>query len=86
MESILAVFQIRTETMMFNEYLRKIGINSVIMNTPKEAHLSCGICVKFSAKDLPTINRINFRAYRSFKGLYRYSKTLLGARVSPLNY
>ena len=74
----------RTETLMFNQYLHRIGINSVVINTPKEAHLSCGLCAKFSLQDFPTVKRIGLMPYKSFVGFFKLTKTPLGLIVSPI--
>ena len=82
MEYVIAVFSVRTETLMFNQDLHKLGVNSTVINTPKEAHTSCGICVKFPFHFFPTVKKASLNGYRSFIGFFVVSK--LGSRLSVL--
>lgn len=84
MEYVIAVFSVRTETLMFNQYLHRLGINSTIMNTPKEAHTSCGLCVKFAPISFSTVKRASLAGYRSFVGFFKVKGNRLGFSVSPL--
>lgn len=84
MEYVIAVFSVRTETLMFNQYLHRLGINSTVMNTPKQAHTSCGICVKFPFIMFGTVKRASLNGYRSFVGFYKIANTRMGLIVSPI--
>lgn len=84
MEYVIVVFSVRTETLMFNQYLHRLGINSTVMNTPKEAHTSCGICVKFPLMMFSTVKKASLAGYRSFVGFFKVKKFNLGLKVSPL--
>ncbi|MBQ0017035.1 MAG: DUF3343 domain-containing protein [Clostridiales bacterium] len=84
MEYVIAVFSIRTETLMFNSYLQRLGINSTIINTPKETHTSCGISVKFPLNKFDIVKRVNMRTYRSFLGFFKYKNFGLKVIVSPI--
>ena len=86
MEYVIAVFSVRTETLMFNQYLHRLKINSTVMNTPKQAHTSCGICVKFPLMMFGTVKRVSLNGYRSFVGFYKVTNTRVGTIVSPIKY
>ena len=47
MTEILAVFRSRAQAMDCHSRLKKFGIASTIINTPKEANIGCGLSVKF---------------------------------------
>ena len=47
MTEILAVFRSRSQAMDCNSRLRRGGIPSNLINTPKEANVGCGLSVKF---------------------------------------
>ena len=47
MTEILAVFRSRAQAMDCNTRLRKFGIASTLINTPKEANVGCGLSVKY---------------------------------------
>ena len=81
MEYVIAVFSVRTETLMFNQYLHRLGVNSTVMNTPKEAHTSCGICVKFPMVMFGLVKKASLVGYRSFVGFFKVKKTLMGMIV-----
>lgn len=84
MEYVIAVFSVRTETLLFNQYLHRLGINSTVVNTPKQAHTSCGICVKFSVDKFSTAKKASLAGYRSFVGFFKVKKTTFGTFVSPI--
>ena len=48
----LAVFLNRNETLKFYNELRRIGINSMVVSTPKGLGSSCSVSVKFYFKEL----------------------------------
>lgn len=47
MTEILAVFRSRSQAADCNSRLRRGGIPSSLINTPKEANVGCGLSVKF---------------------------------------
>ena len=47
MIEILAVFRSRSQATDCNSRLRRSGIPSNLINTPKEANIGCGLSVKF---------------------------------------
>ena len=47
MTEILAVFRSRSQAVDCNSRLRRGGIPSNLINTPKEAGVGCGLSVKF---------------------------------------
>lgn len=49
---IIAVFSVRTSTLQFNVALNKNGVRSLVVETPKSVSASCGISVRFDAKNL----------------------------------
>ena len=55
MEYIVVAFRSRTHTVRFSEYLRNLGINNEIVNTPKEAGVGCGLSVKISTSVYPQV-------------------------------
>lgn len=52
MENIIAVFKNRNQAMRFASDLKRLGIASKIINTPRELSVSCGISVVFSSRYL----------------------------------
>ena len=72
MHFCLAVFRSRNETLYLANLLNNSGIRVSIINTPKDAGLSCGISVRFDERLLETIKRIIMtKPFRSFAGFYR---------------
>ena len=47
MTEILAIFRSRSQAADCNARLKKAGINCVLINTPKEANVGCGLSVKY---------------------------------------
>lgn len=51
---VIAVFSNRRDTLNFNSSLKRYGINSMVISTPKGLGSSCSVAVKFYYK---AINR-----------------------------
>jgi hypothetical protein len=47
----IAAFKTRTDTMKYFEILKRAGVKTYIINTPKEAGTSCGVSVKIFRED-----------------------------------
>lgn len=76
MEYIIVAFRSRAQTVKFNEYLRRNGVSSEIVNTPKEAGVGCGLSVKISKEKLSLVKNIIKRLkVDSFAGFFLYKNT-----------
>ncbi len=60
----IAVFSSRAETIKFSSSLKSIGVNAMVITTPKGLGASCSVSVKFYLKD------INRAIYLLKKGNY----------------
>ena len=71
MEYLVTAFRSRTDTVRFYEFLRRNGVNSQIINTPKQAGVGCGLSVKSGVNTLEGIRKaIRFTAFSSFAGIF----------------
>ena len=52
MENIIAVFSNRNQAMQFASVLKRIGIRTKTINTPRDLSVSCGISIVFENKHL----------------------------------
>jgi len=67
----LIVFRARSETMKFYSILSSYGVNSEIVNTPRQVSVACGISLKILSKDLPIAKEIlNRRQFSTFAGIF----------------
>jgi hypothetical protein len=72
MAYIIAVFKSRNETLYFANLLRNNNVQSFVVNTPKEAGLSCGISVKIEERFFPLAKYLlASKPFRAFHGFYR---------------
>lgn len=82
---ILAVFRSRTHSLDYVEKLKSYGINGVAVPTPQEAHVGCGLCVRFDARYFARAQAIlKMGRYSSFKGFYKVEYP--GGRISVTPY
>ena len=71
MTEILAVFRSRSQAIDCNARLNRYGINALLINTPKEANIGCGLSVKFTENVLPRAKAIiKGGNYSAFYGYY----------------
>ena len=81
MKYCLAVFKSRTAVFAFAEYLGYGGVACKVVNTPAEAHIGCGVCVKFAYINQPYAAEVVKRyGLSGFGGFYLYEK--VGNRTS----
>ena len=70
----LAVFRSRNETLYLANMLNSARIRASIVNSPKDAGISCGISVRFEEGFLNAVNRIiaskPFRSFAVMKKLF----------------
>ena len=71
MNHVIAVFSSRSETLSFANMLRRMGVPSMVVQTPKEAGRTCGISVKFSYDNFEVAKQIFLSVkFMSFQGFY----------------
>lgn len=71
MEYIIAVFRARTETINFANLLRSYGVNVMIITTPRQVNVSCGISVRFNKSALMKAKELlQRRRFDTFGGFY----------------
>lgn len=83
MTEILAVFRSRSQAMDCGSRLRSNGVPAVLINTPKEANVGCGLSVKIPQNVLPRAKMIiKSGNYSAFYGFYMmknvYGRTFFG--------
>jgi len=83
MTEVLAVFRSRAQAMDCNSRLKKNGINSVLVNTPKEANIGCGLSVRIPQNVLPRAKAlVSSGRYSAFYGFFTaqnlYGRTYMG--------
>ncbi len=72
----LAVFRSRNETLYLANLLSRNGYRVMVINTPKDAGLACGISLKFDERILGIVKDFIFtRPFRSFGGFYRVTSS-----------
>ena len=71
MNYVIAVFSSRTETLSFANILKRMGVPTMIVQTPKEAGRTCGISVKFGYDNFTIAKQalLNYRLV-SFQGFF----------------
>ncbi|MBE7092435.1 MAG: DUF3343 domain-containing protein [Clostridiales bacterium] len=70
-EFILIVLRSRTQVFGFQKLIKSSGIESEIVNTPKEIFVGCGLSIRINNKDFNEVKRL-YQQYRpqSFVGFY----------------
>ena len=85
MTEILAVFRSRAQAVDCNARLNANGISSVLVNTPKEANIGCGLSVKIPQNMQKRCAMIISNAkYSAFYGFYTI-KNLYGKIYTSRN-
>ncbi len=70
--NVLAVFRSRTQTLSFAAELKRLGVSSQTVSTPRQAKVGCGLSCKFSYSSLTKARIALGRGkYSSFVGFFR---------------
>jgi hypothetical protein len=79
--TVLAVFRSRSQSMDFSVKLQEYGIPAETVPAPKEAHIGCGLCVRFDERVFLRVKAVlKLGRYSSFKGFYRMD--FVGGRLT----
>ena len=82
----IAAFRSRQQVMRFDAALRRAGIVSHVISTPRDVSMGCGLSVRFNLGDAGDVQAV-YRQVRpgNLIGFYRVERTGSGrAHVTPL--
>ena len=81
----LAVFRSRTHTVGFAKFMRMHGVDCVVVPTPSEARLGCGVSAKFPYSQLFLARQVvSSLGFSSFSGFYSVKKDGLKQYITQL--
>ncbi|MCL2370295.1 MAG: DUF3343 domain-containing protein [Firmicutes bacterium] len=73
MKYFFAAFGSRTQAMRYFDMLKRNGIPSTVLNTPREASLGCGLSVRFSPCDFAAAEAVMYKeCFSAFIGFFEY--------------
>ena len=82
----LAAFRSRTQVLRFEDALRRAGLSSCVVSTPREVAMGCGLSVRFDLSQLPQVlsvyHRLNPGALIGFYRVDHYGTRQM--RLTPL--
>ena len=82
----IAAYRSRQQVMKMNDLLRRNGISSSVVSTPREISAGCGLSVRFDIKDAQNVKRIvNMDRNANMIGLYRVDPNGTRGRLSVLS-
>ena len=82
---IIVVFRSRTETLTFAQILRSYRVRCSVINTPRQASVSCGISVKIDLQSVKVAKSVLYRRkFNTFAGFFKVVDYKGGVIVSPL--
>ena len=85
MEFGLAVFRARTETVNFANLLKSYGVNVMIISTPRQINVSCGISVRFNPDQIEIAkNILARRKFNTFGGFYLVKQVGANLKIEPI--
>ena len=82
----IAAFRSRQQVTRFDAALRRNGIRSQVISTPRDVSIGCGLCVRFDLRDAPAVQQV-YRQTRpgNLIGFYRVERTGNGRpAVTPM--
>mgnify|MGYP003451137118 CR=1 FL=1 len=82
----IAAFRSRQQVMRFESALRRAGIRSQVISTPRDVSIGCGLSVRFELEDFDRVEAV-YRQLRpsNLIGFYRVERSGQGrAAVRPL--
>ena len=83
----IAIFSNRTETLRFNAQLKTLGVNAMVVSTPKGLGSSCSVAVKFYYKQLSrVIYALKVGNYHTFNYFFKIVNTRSGNNYEIINF
>lgn len=83
---VIFAFQSRAQAMRLYSELKRAGIGSVIINTPREISVGCGLSVKIYESALAAAKQVfAVAAYDAFLGAYRLFNEHRGTSVQRID-
>lgn len=82
----IAAFRSRQQVTRFDAALRRNGIRSQVISTPRDVSIGCGLSVRFDLRDAPAVQQV-YRQTRpgNLIGFYRVERTGNGRpTVTPM--
>lgn len=82
----IAAFRSRQQVTRFDAALRRAGIRSQVISTPRDVSVGCGLSVQFDLRDAPRVQQV-FHQTRpgNLIGFYRVERSGRGRPVvSPI--
>ena len=72
----IAAFRSRQQVMRFEAVLRRAGIRSQVISTPRDVSIGCGLSVRFDIRDAAAAQQV-YRAARpgNLIGFYRVDRS-----------
>lgn len=68
----IAAFRSRQQVLLFEAALRREGVDSRVISTPREVALGCGLSVRFDIEDAPRVLAVAQRQRpQNMIGIYR---------------
>lgn len=71
MDYYIVAFKSRSDTVSFSEFLKSKGVFNVIVNTPKEAGVGCGLSVKPKVNKEIIKKAVRVFGVKSFVGVFQ---------------
>ena len=73
----IAAFRSRQQVTRFDAALRRNGIRSQVISTPRDVSIGCGLSVRFDLRDAPAVQQVYHQiAVDRFTSHVSYSPTL----------
>lgn len=82
----IVAFRSRQHAFHFSQVLRQEGYQALVMSTPKEVALGCGLSVRCSPYMRPQVLRILKRYNKPVQGVYHVIREGASTAVSRVHY
>ncbi len=85
MEYIIISFRSRVDTFTLSDNLKKWGIPSKVVLTPKEANIGCGLSVMIGKENVKLCKKIVYgKVLKSFVGFFLIKETANGKIIKMI--
>lgn len=84
-EFYIIAFRSRYHALSYSSELKKRGINCLIMSTPKELAVGCGLSLRFNKEVLSKVVSYYKKNKKPIVGLYKVERTGCVTRTKRIN-
>ena len=81
---MIASFRLRQAVLRVDGQLRRMGVRTQIVSTPRAVAVGCGLSIRFDERDMSAVRRLSQAETSTYLGIYRVENVNGRVLVQPV--